>query len=61
MSKKDYEAVARIIASYRKDNGVQDLLEAITHDLKRLFLKDNPRFDCARFLAACGFAEEAVK
>lgn len=64
-SKRHYEAVARIIRANLQDpasmfspedysnGGVQMVAE----DFAVLFHADNPRFDRARFLKACGVLE----
>lgn len=69
-SKKLYEAVAREFdqlvyvatrnrgddkysASY--DNGGLIYLREAAHRLSIVFARDNPRFDAARFMRACGF------
>ena len=62
MTKKHYEMIARIIAQGReeanKDNrfshGGQTALGLLSARLAKEFEKDNPRFDSAKFLAACG-------
>ncbi len=60
MSKKDYEAVAgilntqiRIAMSNKRDT--TGLCNAAA-DMAGVFARDNPNFDRARFLAACGTA-----
>lgn len=51
MTKKDFEAIARILKS--KDGRI-DAVEMIAEDLADLFAADNPRFDRDRFIEACG-------
>lgn len=48
MSRKDYVAIANLIADSSSDK------KAIAEELASMFKADNPRFDCARFLEACG-------
>lgn len=60
MTKKDYEAIARILAT----NSPQDadpkksiralVVSSIAQQFCGVFAADNPRFDRARFLKACG-------
>ena len=47
MSKKDYEAIAAIMRESNLD------LNDIENDLADYMAEDDPRFDRARFLAAC--------
>lgn len=61
-SKKDFVAVAAVIKSighrqfHKPDfaDGVDAAREYIARDLANLYAQQNPRFDRARFLAACG-------
>lgn len=64
LPKKHYELIARQIKTEagRAREGWQhdedkslDHLENLADDLAIAFVKDNPQFDRARFLAACGF------
>ena len=48
MSKKDYERAAEIVQDYCSMNE-----SAVINAFVRLFRDDNPRFDEARFRAAC--------
>lgn len=60
MSKKDYQAIARVIHARVKaarsiagaDNRLAHYAE-LTGDLADIFAADNARFDRARFLEAC--------
>lgn len=52
MTRKDYVAIADIIDGAR-DQGLT--LEEVAEKLADTMEKDNPRFDRARFLEACGF------
>jgi len=59
MSKKDYVAVARAVDRNIEDEGNDDAYKASCRLAERLadvFAADNPRFDRAKFLAACGVA-----
>ena len=57
MTKKDYEAFAKVLKARMQytrtvsyDSAIADIIEDITD----IFQSDNPRFDRARFLKACG-------
>jgi hypothetical protein len=69
LSKKDYERIAFVIREARElkapagggvvaesywINGAEVISDAIAQDLATYFERDNPRFDRARFLKACG-------
>lgn len=54
MSRKDYELLARVIAA---DSSVE---YSFAWSLAVALKADNPRFDTARFLKACGFLKEKV-
>jgi hypothetical protein len=50
MTKKDYEAIAECI----RESGIDEkVIEDLENALAGYFKQDNPRFDRARFLAAC--------
>jgi hypothetical protein len=49
MSKKDYTAIAAIVASM-----VGGQRDYVAHKLADIMQRDNPRLDRARFLTACG-------
>lgn len=58
MSKKHYEGIAQAIHAARRAVHTGELaqgaeLEYVAHALGHMFLRDNPRFDFARFLKAC--------
>ena len=53
MTRKDYIAIAAVF-KVRKDRDNADALREIAYDLADVFKRDNPNFDRARFLAACG-------
>ena len=58
MTRKDYVIIAETIRMNRKDfNQGEDglmLLDILANQLSNSFEIDNPRFDRARFLDACG-------
>lgn len=57
MSKKDYEALARVLRTNRRYSKVSPdaaaVVDDIARDLSVALYADNDRFDKARFLAAC--------
>lgn len=73
MTKKDYEKIAAIMAANRKQLGLPERNESaidsairtgysvalndVTYMLCDMLAQDNPRFDCARFLKACGLED----
>ena len=61
MTKKDYVAIARIINTSNRETGDKaanqarkHLLDCVANDLADIMERDNPKFDRARFLTACG-------
>ena len=50
MTRKDYQAVADIL---REVTLTPDARAALITKFSRMFERDNPRFDWARFAAAC--------
>lgn len=56
MSRKDYVAIAAVIARSmdNPDDGPLVSVKAITDELCAMFKRDNPNFDRQRFLSACG-------
>lgn len=59
MSKKDYVAVAAVFAPMAGEMGdscCEAVVEDIANKLADVFAADNPRFDRAVFLKACGVA-----
>lgn len=57
LSKKHHEAIAAAIRAERCGPGspaVETALDQVASRLADYFAADNPRFDRARFLAACG-------
>ena len=65
MSKKHYEAVARVIREERESwegNGqVQSALSYVTVGLALAFAKDNPAFDRNKFLEAARVAASELE
>lgn len=61
MTRKHYEAIAAAIReesdAFPTDLVVRGTLERLASALGGVFAADNPRFDRARFLAACGIGE----
>jgi len=62
MSKKDYILIAKVFASkVTIEEGVKEsgagylALRGLCWELARSLQNDNPRFDCDKFLIACGF------
>lgn len=59
MTRKHYQAIANIVRELggQKDIGVdgQSALFAMTRKLADMMEEENPRFDRARFVRACGF------
>lgn len=58
MSRKDYEAIARILSEYGGARKPLNLRRALAYDLADHFARENERFDRARFLAAAGVDAE---
>lgn len=63
MTRKDYVLIAACLAAVRADCTADKhrehefaALDAVARDLAHQLANDNPRFDRARFLAACGVA-----
>lgn len=61
MTRKDYILIAKVFNAYIADDGVIDLTpdvrthaRAISRALAWELEKENPRFDMAKFLVACG-------
>lgn len=58
MSRKDYEAIAKILAEEAEANRNSDegwrAVSAITWSLAEYFAEDNPEFNRSRFMAAAG-------
>lgn len=67
MTRKHFEALAKLIANAERklmrgdlihDAAVTQTLDIIATDLADFCAAQNPRFDRARFLSACGLAED---
>lgn len=54
MTKRDYEAFAKIFAEGMISPQHRASVEWLAHQAAEVFARDNGRFDKARFLAACG-------
>ena len=58
MTRKDYVMIAEILKANREDFVQGDegmsLLYILSHQIANGLQEDNPRFDRARFLTACG-------
>lgn len=61
MTKKDYIAIAQVIKQSNRETGDAKanqvrahLLACVAQDLGDVMERNNPRFDRARFLSACG-------
>lgn len=57
MTKKDYKLIADAIAETKRNSLVEEwpTMDRIAESLADNLAKDNPRFDSAKFLVACGF------
>jgi hypothetical protein len=58
VTKKHYEAIAAAIRSHAVQGTPdwRDCAEKIAYALAAVFARDNPKFDRARFLKACGLS-----
>jgi len=55
MTRKDYQLIADVFANFGKIIILEETIGAdIARNLADALQGDNPRFDRARFLAACG-------
>lgn len=54
MSKKDYIAIADAVETYTGITPEDGDFALLARDLADIFERDNPLFDRARFLIACG-------
>jgi hypothetical protein len=56
MTRKDYEAIAATIKQHAAPHNGQHLswFKSLAVDVAEIMAADNPRFDRARFLKACG-------
>ena len=55
MSRKDYEAIAAVIDLARDEYGMEGAVVLIANRLAGYFERENPDFNRARFMQACGF------
>lgn len=53
MSKKDYQAIARVIYAARIDQSGAPTFALVVKGLADYMAQDSPRFDRARFIEAC--------
>ena len=58
MTKKHYEAIAAAFHAYIATGTGVNIARPIAKDLADYFATDNPKFDRARFLQACGIETE---
>ena len=60
---KHYKAIAKALANVQDSKGLSNSVgfQRAVNELVEMFANDNPRFDEARFLQACGFSGESVK
>lgn len=57
MTRKDYEAIAKVIKDAKKARSTDsDVVYAIVNGLNKVFKADNPAFQPERFAAACEVA-----
>jgi len=56
MTRKHFEAIAKVLANYNCDSVASqaDTIDCVAHTLAQYFKQDNPRFNKALFLKACG-------
>jgi hypothetical protein len=56
MTKKDYVLISGCIKKQREEGNPERNkgLDSVSRSLAAELADDNPRFDCARFLKACG-------
>lgn len=47
MTRRDYVAVADILARHRPE--APEVIDSVAHDIGHLMSRDNPRFDIERF------------
>jgi len=61
MSRKHYEAIAKVFAgdyATAANDGERRKVVGIALSLSDVFQQDNPRFDRVRFLQACGLTKQ---
>jgi hypothetical protein len=56
-AKRHYIDIARILRENRERSGDNGIIDRIERQLAALFQSDNPRFDRAKFSAACAPGE----
>lgn len=56
MTKKDFEAIAAAIRAATATTQELSAMEIVAEKIAAYCASTNPRFDTARFLAACGVA-----
>ena len=64
MTRRDYVLLANVInarLSARPDQEKAEAYRLIANDLADALATDNPRFDRARFLTACGVHRDSVR
>ena len=61
MTRKDYVLIAEVLKGaityekeFNKDEKKAFALQAVAHTFSNVLANENPRFDRARFLSACG-------
>lgn len=55
MTRKDYQLIAEVFANFGQIIELEETIAAdIARNLANALQADNPRFDRARFLTACG-------
>lgn len=61
MTKKDYVLIAKVLKhgvdNHKAADSALEMVEVLAGYLACEFKKENPRFDRARFLTACGVTE----
>jgi hypothetical protein len=61
-SKRHYQAIADVLKTHNNDIGVDEgYCYYQTMDMIEMFERDNPKFDRARFLDACGLDQPEYK
>ena len=59
MTKKDFEMIAKVIAIAKAQannwHNPEDVVYSVAAEFVKVLSQENPRFDGARFIKACGF------
>lgn len=56
MTRKDFEAMAQLIReTYTDSTETEEALKNLAERMAAMFKRENPRFNRAIFLTACGF------